>query len=85
MWVSYHSDSTLKGKPDIEAVDVTSRLKIIHNILEVTTKQIIYDGYSGGKTEHFTLTVRTLKRLGVSAVIIEDKFGLKKNSLFELM
>ncbi len=82
MWLSSLTDSTVKGKPDIEAVDVTSRLQSLNDILEVTTKPIIYDGDTGGKPEHFVFTVRTLERLGVSAIIIEDKKGLKKNSLF---
>jgi phosphoenolpyruvate phosphomutase / 2-hydroxyethylphosphonate cytidylyltransferase len=82
MWLSSLTDSTAKGKPDIEAVDVTSRLHTLNDILEVTTKPIIYDGDTGGKPEHFVFTVRTLERLGVSAIIIEDKKGLKKNSLF---
>lgn len=82
MWASSLTDSTSKGKPDIEAVDVTSRIRSLNNVLEVTTKPIVYDGDTGGKTEHFVFTVRTLERLGVSAVIIEDKTGLKKNSLF---
>ena len=76
------TDSTAKGKPDIEAVDVTSRLHALNDILEVTTKPIIYDGDTGGIPEHFVFTVKTLERLGVSAIIIEDKTGLKKNSLF---
>jgi len=82
MWISSLTDSTSKGKPDIELVDLTSRLNTINEILEVTTKPIILDGDTGGKTEHFVYMVRTLERLGVSAVIIEDKKGLKKNSLF---
>jgi len=82
MWLSSLTDSTAKGKPDIEAVDVTSRLHSLNDILEVTTKPIIYDGDTGGIPEHFLFTVRTLERLGVSAIIIEDKTGLKKNSLF---
>lgn len=82
MWASSLTDSTLRGKPDIEAVDLTSRLTSINDILEVTTKPIIYDGDTGGKPEHLTFTVKTLERLGVSAIIIEDKIGLKKNSLF---
>jgi len=82
MWLSSLTDSTAKGKPDIEAVDVTSRMQTVNDIMEVTTKPIIYDGDTGGKAEHFVFTVRTLERLGVSAVIIEDKIGLKKNSLF---
>ncbi len=82
MWGSSLTDSTAKGKPDIEAVDVSSRMGTLNEVLEVTTKPIIYDGDTGGKTEHFTFTVKTLERLGVSAVIIEDKTGLKKNSLF---
>lgn len=83
MWLSSLTDSTTKGKPDIECVDLTSRLSTLHNILEVTTKPIIYDGDTGGISEHFAFMVRTLERLGVSAVIIEDKVGLKKNSLFD--
>ena len=82
MWVSSLCDSTLKGKPDIELVDFTSRLNTIQEIMEVTTKPIILDGDTGGKTEWFTHNVKTLERIGVSAVIIEDKVGLKQNSLF---
>ena len=82
MWVSSLCDSTDRGKPDIELVDMTSRMRTIDDILEVTTKPIILDGDTGGLTEHFVYNVRTLERSGVSAVIIEDKVGLKKNSLF---
>jgi len=82
MWLSSLCDSTAKGKPDIELVDMTSRFRTIEDITEVTTKPIIFDGDTGGLTEHFVYTVRSLERLGVSAVIIEDKTGLKKNSLF---
>lgn len=81
MWSSSLTDSTAKGKPDIEAVDMTSRTNSVNAIFEVTTKPMIFDADTGGKTEHFEFTVRTLERLGVSAVIIEDKVGLKKNSL----
>ena len=83
MWLSSLTDSTLKGKPDNESVDVTSRLRTVNDILEITTKPIIYDGDSGGLPEHFVFLVRSLERLGVSAVIIEDKIGLKQNSLLE--
>ena len=82
MWVSSLCDSSFKGKPDIELVDLTSRLRTIEEIMEVTTKPIILDGDTGGKIEHFTYNVKTLERLGVSAIIIEDKTGLKQNSLF---
>ena len=82
MWISSLCDSTAKGKPDIELVDMTSRFNTISEVMEVTTKPIIFDGDTGGLVEHFVYTVRTLERLGVSAVIIEDKVGLKKNSLF---
>lgn len=82
MWVSSLCDSTAKGKPDIELVDMTSRFRTIDDVMEVTTKPIIFDGDTGGLTEHFVYTVRSLERMGVSAVIIEDKTGLKKNSLF---
>ena len=82
MWLSSLTDSTAKGKPDIECVDLTSRMTTISDILEVTTKPIIYDCDSGGLPEHFVFAVRSLERMGVSAIIIEDKIGLKRNSLF---
>jgi phosphoenolpyruvate phosphomutase len=82
MWSSSLTDSVSKGKPDIEAVDLTTRMQDLTNILECTTKPIIFDGDTGGKPEHFVFTLRTLERNGISAVIIEDKSGLKKNSLF---
>lgn len=82
MWVSSLCDSTAKGKPDIELVDMTSRFRTLDDICEVTTKPIIFDGDTGGLTEHFVYTVRSLERMGISMIIIEDKTGLKKNSLF---
>ncbi|MGF1910256.1 phosphoenolpyruvate mutase [Vibrio kasasachensis] len=82
MWSSSLTDSTSRGKPDIEAVDLSSRLQNVNDVFEVTTKPMIYDGDTGGKLEHFPFMVRSLERLGVSAVIIEDKTGLKRNSLF---
>jgi phosphoenolpyruvate mutase len=82
VWLSSLTDSTAKGRPDIELVDRTSRLQTMNDILEVTTKPIVFDGDTGGPTEHFTFLVKTLERLGVSAVIIEDKVGLKRNSLY---
>jgi phosphoenolpyruvate phosphomutase len=81
MWLSSLTDSTARGRPDIEAVDVSSRVRTLNEIVEVTTKPIVFDGDTGGKPEHFVFTVKTLERLGVSAVIIEDKIGLKRNSL----
>ena len=82
MWISSLCDSTAKGKPDIELVDMSSRIRTIDDVMDVTTKPIILDGDTGGLVEHFVYNVRTLERMGVSAVIIEDKKGLKKNSLF---
>ncbi|MAV82889.1 MAG: phosphoenolpyruvate mutase [Pelagibacteraceae bacterium] len=81
MWASSLTDSTSRGKPDIEAVDFSSRAITLNEVFEVTTKPVIYDGDTGGKTEHFTFTVKNLERIGVSAVVIEDKVGLKRNSL----
>lgn len=81
MWASSLTDSTSRGKPDIEAVDFSSRAITLNEVFEVTTKPLIYDGDTGGKIEHFTFTVKNLERLGVSAVVIEDKVGLKRNSL----
>ncbi|RHV68017.1 phosphoenolpyruvate mutase [Clostridiaceae bacterium OM02-2AC] len=82
MWISSLCDSTAKGKPDIELVDMSSRIRTIDDVMDVSTKPIILDGDTGGLIEHFVYNVRTLERMGVSAVIIEDKTGLKKNSLF---
>lgn len=82
VWSSSLTDSTTKGKPDIEAIDMTSRINSVNDIFEVTTKPMIFDADTGGKIEHFEFTVRSLERSGVSAVVIEDKTGLKKNSLF---
>jgi phosphoenolpyruvate phosphomutase / 2-hydroxyethylphosphonate cytidylyltransferase len=82
MWISSLCDSTAKGKPDIELVDMSSRLHTIDEVMDVTTKPIILDGDTGGLTEHFIYNVHTLERMGISAIIIEDKIGLKKNSLF---
>lgn len=81
MWGSSLTDSTARGKPDIEAVDISTRMTTLNDVLEVTTKPVIFDADTGGQPEHFVYTVRTLERLGVSAAIIEDKTGLKKNSL----
>ena len=81
IWASSLTESTAKGKPDIEAVDVSARVATLNDLIEVTTKPLVYDADTGGKPEHFQYTVRTLERLGVSAAIIEDKIGLKKNSL----
>lgn len=82
IWSSSLTDSTAKGKPDIEAIDMTSRINAVNDIFEVTTKPMIFDADTGGKPEHFKFTVKSLERTGVSAVVIEDKTGLKKNSLF---
>ncbi len=82
IWISSLTQNTAKAKPDIGYLDTTTRMEVLNDILDVTTKPIIYDGDNGGPTEHFVFTVRTLERLGVSAIIIEDKVGLKKNSLF---
>ena len=82
IWISSLTQSTAQGKPDIGYLDTTSRMSVLNDILEVTTKPIVYDGDNGGPSEHFIFTVKTLERLGVSAIIIEDKIGLKKNSLF---
>ncbi len=82
MWASSLTDATARGKPDIEAVGLTSRLNTINDVLEVTTKPVVFDGDTGGRPEHFVFTVKTLERLGISAVVIEDKTGLKMNSLF---
>lgn len=82
IWLSSLTDSSAKGRPDTELVDLTSRTTTIQEILEVTTKPLIFDGDTGGITEHFVFMVKTLERLGVSAVIIEDKIGPKRNSLF---
>lgn len=82
LWSSSLTSSAIKGKPDIETVDTSERCKLVEDILEVSRKPVIYDGDTGGEKEVFRFTVRRLERLGVSAVVIEDKRGLKQNSLF---
>jgi len=82
MWSSSLVDSTVRAMPDNESVDVSARLNGLQPVLDVTTKPIIFDGDTGGKIEHFVPNLRALERNGVSAIIIEDKVGLKRNSLF---
>ena len=82
IWISSLTQTAARGKPDIGYLGTSSRMSTVNDILDVTTKPIIYDGDSGGEIEHFVLSVRELERLGVSAIIIEDKTGIKKNSLF---
>lgn len=82
MWAGSLTDATTRARPDIESVDSTARLSMLSDVLEATTKPILYDGDSGGREEHFPYMVRSLERLGVSAVIVEDKIGPKRNSLF---
>ncbi len=81
-WSSSLSDSTVMGKPDIEILDLTTRLNNINKIFDVTSKPLIFDADTGGKIEHLELHIKNIERLGISAIIIEDKVGLKKNSLF---
>ena len=83
MWSSSLTDSALRGKPDNQAVDYSVRINGLSEILDVTTKPIIFDGDNGGKIEHLPYLIKSLERLGVSSVILEDKKGLKKNSLFK--
>ena len=83
MWSSSLTDSTLRGKPDNQSVDISSRINGLNDILEVTTKPVIFDGDNGGRLEHIKYTVKSLERSGVSAIAIEDKKGLKRNSLFK--
>ena len=83
MWSSSLTDSSLKGKPDNQSIDFSSRFNGLGDLFDVTTKPLIFDADNGGRLEHLPFTVRTLERLGVSAIMIEDKIGLKKNSLFK--
>ncbi len=83
MWSSSLTDSLSRGKPDNQSIDLSTRLLGLNEILDVTTKPIIFDADNGGRTEHIPYTIKTLERLGVSSIIIEDKIGLKKNSLFK--
>ena len=83
MWSSSLTDSAIRGKPDNQAVDYSTRILGLNEILDVTTKPIIFDADNGGKIEHISYLIRTLERVGISAVVIEDKVGLKRNSLFK--
>ena len=82
MWSSSLTDSALRGKPDNQSVDYSTRIQGLNEILEVTTKPIIFDADNGGRLEHLPYMIKSLERIGVSAAIIEDKVGLKQNSLF---
>ncbi len=83
MWSSSLTDSAIKGKPDNSSVDFSTRLLLINDMMEVTTKLLVFDADNGGQLEHLPFLVRSLERSGASAVIMEDKIGLKKNSLFK--
>ena len=83
MWSSSLADSVIKGKPDNQSVDYSSRINGLNDILDVTTKPVIFDGDNGGRIEHLPYLVKSLERIGVSAIVLEDKKGLKKNSLFK--
>ena len=82
-WSSSLTYSTVMGKPDTEALELSQRLSYVNDIFEVTTKPLIFDADTGGKIDHFDMKIKSMDRLGISAVIIEDKTGLKKNSLFK--
>jgi phosphoenolpyruvate phosphomutase len=83
MWSSSLTDSAVRGKPDNQAVDYSTRISGLSEILDVTTKPVIFDADNGGRIEHISYLVKSLERIGVSAMVIEDKIGLKKNSLFK--
>ena len=83
MWSSSLTDSVTKGKPDNSSVDFSTRLSSLNSMMEVTSKLLVFDADNGGQLEHLPFLVRSLERLGASAVIMEDKIGLKKNSLFK--
>lgn len=83
MWSSSLTDSATKGKPDNSSLDFSSRITSLNDIMDVTTKPLIFDADNGGQIEHISFLIRSLERSGVSAIIIEDKIGLKKNSLFK--
>jgi 2-methylisocitrate lyase-like PEP mutase family enzyme len=83
MWSSSLTDSATKGLPDNSSLSFSSRISSLQNMLDVTTKPIVFDADNGGQLEHLSFLVRSLERSGVSAIIMEDKIGLKKNSLFK--
>jgi phosphoenolpyruvate mutase len=81
IWFSSFTNATIKGQPDNEGLDLASRLHALTELLDVTTKPILYDADSGGSPEHLAATVRALERLGVSGLIVHDRVGSKCNSL----
>ena len=83
MWSSSLTDSATKGKPDNSSVDFSTRLTSLNDMMEVTTKLLVFDADNGCQLEHLRFLVRSLERAGASAIIMEDKIGLKKNSLFK--
>ena len=74
MWLSNLTHSS-KGKPDIEYIDDTTVNNTINDIFDCSLKPLIFDADSGGRIEHLKYTIKNLDRLGVSAIVIEDKVG----------
>jgi len=83
MWSSSLTDSATKGLPDNSSLSFSSRILSLNDMMDVTTKPLVFDADNGGQIEHLSFLVRSLERTGVSAIIMEDKVGLKKNSLFK--
>ena len=84
IWSSSLTDSVSNGKPDNQSLEISARINYLNNIMEVTTKPVLFDADNGGRIEHIPYTIKNLERLGVSAIAIEDKIGLKSNSLFKV-
>ena len=83
MWSSSLTDSATKGLPDNSSLSFSARISSINDLMDVTTKPLVFDADNGGQIEHLPYLIRSLERTGVSAIIMEDKIGLKKNSLFK--
>ena len=85
MWAGSFTDSASKGKPDIDTVDLTTRLHELNDSLEVTTKPIVFDGLTGGEADRFVFAVRTLERLGISAIVIKDSLEKRHSALEDIV
>jgi phosphoenolpyruvate phosphomutase len=83
IWSSSLTDSTLRGKPDNQSVDYSQRINSLNDTIDTSLKPIIFDGDNGGRMEHLRYLVKNLEKIGVSALVLEDKKGLKINSLFQ--
>ncbi len=73
IWVDSLAGAPIRGKPDPLPFDLSSRLVTLHEILDATTKPLICNAGGAGHAAGVTAAVRTLERIGVSAIVIDTE------------